>query len=372
MSMDELAEELNLRGAPPPGRKGGRASKTRRRGEASTRWTRNAVRAILRNPKYTGALVWNRRSRGKYHTLLADGKVTGKPDKKDRANDPATWIIVPGTHEALVSQELFDRVQDRLATNRGGTGPKLGSYLFSGLVTCTNCGRTMNGITMKGRRYYRCHKYDGDTRQVVCGYAAVSEEFLLERFDRTLQEEVLNRDRLRAIEEEMRRRTRPSGRTDAVEALRARLDTLLGHIDQGNANLAILPADRLPGVVAKLREWEEERDRLRVEIGRRQGPGLLDGFQQSVEEFEALLWRWRELVEDGDAVLLREIIRDTIERTSRWNGTPARPARGRTTPLRAGCFTSGNTCCILRYTTSRAGARPAGRPPPRRSAAARR
>jgi DNA invertase Pin-like site-specific DNA recombinase len=387
LSMDELAEELNRRGAPPPGRKGGRARRARlgdpgrARGEACGSWNRNGVRAILRNPKYTGALIWNRRSRGKYHVLTADGKVTGKPDKKDRPNDRASWIIVPGTHEPLVSQELFDRVQGRLATNRGGKGPKLGTYLFSGLVTCARCGQSMTGISPKtGRRGYRCHKHDG-ARRVVCSNVKVSEEYLLQQFDRTLQEQVLNPERLAALREEIRRQDEDEREPVAVARLRERLAALEANIRQGNTNLAILPPDRLPGVVATIREWEGERDRIGEELARRQGPGRLQEFDQGVRECEELLWGWRQVMQDADAVLMREIIRKTVQRVEiDWT---ARRAGGRTHYTITGgvfhvwqdllCAEPGDDDGgALRYTETRAGGAPAARFPPRRSAGARR
>ena len=49
------------------------------------------------------------------------------------------WIRVENTHEALVSKDVFDRVQELIETRRrkqkDGT-----TQIFSGLVKCADCG----------------------------------------------------------------------------------------------------------------------------------------------------------------------------------------------------------------------------------------
>jgi hypothetical protein len=347
-AMDDLARELNARGveAPPPSRKGGRASRTRQRGEPCSRWTRNGIRAILKNPRYTGALVWNRRSRGKYHRLHK-GEVVPKGKPTDVANVPEEWEIVTGTHEPLVSQDAFDRVQARLRANRGGA-PSIGAYLFSGLLTCCHCGGTLAGITKKGRRVYRCHMYDA-AGVVVCGYNAVGEEWLLERVLQVLEEEMLAPGRLESLREEVRRQDEAERNPTALRPLHERLAELEARITQGNENLALLPPDRLPGVVAKVREWEQERDRLRAELARRKD-GSLQGLEEAIETCEALLWQLREAVGSGDALLLREVIREAVARIElRWERRPY----GRRTRyvLRGGVIhlrpQIGEKCCAL-------------------------
>jgi DNA invertase Pin-like site-specific DNA recombinase len=319
--LDDLARELNARGAPPPGRKGGRASKTRRRGEPCCRWTHSSVRAILKNPRYTGALVWNRRSRGKYHRRLRAGEVVKKDRPSDVPNAPEEWEVVTDTHEALVSQELFDRVHTRLEANRHAR-PSIGAYLFSGLLTCSHCGRTLAGVSKKGVRRYRCHKYDS-AGEVVCGFNAVNEDWLLERVLRVLEQEVLAPERLEALRQEVRRQDEEEGAPAAVNPMQARLAELETWIAQGNRNLAILPSDRVPGVVAALRDWEQERDRLKAELARRHGGGNLEGLDEAIATCEALLWQLRHAAESGDALLLREVIREAIERIElTWERRP--------------------------------------------------
>jgi len=64
-------------------------------------WSRSSVWEVLRNPKYTGFQVWNRRARKK---------------GSNRLNPAESWIWSDEpAHPAMVSREEYQRVQDRAA-----------------------------------------------------------------------------------------------------------------------------------------------------------------------------------------------------------------------------------------------------------------
>ena len=269
--LQELADELTARGYPPPERKQAKRARRARAKRTSQPaaekrtlvWTWTGVRRILKNPQYTGSVVWGRRSQGKYTRLAggpgrADG---GRPSEKAAQEG---WFVRPGSHEALVSEEVFNRVQRRLSDHhRGGRGPRnLGAYLLSGLCRCGHCGRQLAGVSMKGKRFYRCHPVDKDGRQ-VCGWRAVEEGKLLERvigaLEAALLDEATWEAALEKAREELRRQAAP-GRT---ESIRGRIEDLEGKIAAGNRRLLQLPDDRLPGAVEALRELEGELAGLR-------------------------------------------------------------------------------------------------------------
>lgn len=101
------------------------------------RWTPRQVTDILTNPVY----------RGQIHT----------------ANGPA-----PGTHEAIIAVELFNRVREAIAGRRVSTTPRgkaVFEWLLRGLVVCGRCGRTMSTSVIHHRqlryRHYRCRSHAG-------------------------------------------------------------------------------------------------------------------------------------------------------------------------------------------------------------------
>jgi site-specific DNA recombinase len=256
ITLQELADELTARGYPPPQRKG-----SRRKGPPA--WTWNTLKRYLKNPQYTGAIVWGRRSQGKYN------RITGAPGRADGgkpmvANDPSDWFVRPGSHEALVSQEVFDRVQRRLSDHhRGGRGPNnLGRYMLSGLCCCGHCGRPLAGVSINGQRYYRCRPTD-HTGKAVCGWRAVEEGALLEKvvsaLEAALLDEAVWEDALARARRELEQAAAP----EKAESLRRRAQELEGQIAAGNRRLLQLPDDRLPGAVEALRELEGELAGLR-------------------------------------------------------------------------------------------------------------
>ncbi len=100
----------------------------------------------LKNPVYTGSLVWNRTDR-----------TSDKPFRKPAAET----IVAPDTHKSIVSQADFDRVQTLLADRRPFTRPPRGvssPYVLSGLAFCSKCGAAMIGTAAKSGKYlyYEC------------------------------------------------------------------------------------------------------------------------------------------------------------------------------------------------------------------------
>jgi hypothetical protein len=86
-------------------------------------WSREQVSEILKNPKYTGANVTNRRS--------------FKLKQKFVSNPPEMWVRREGAFQPLVSPETFKRAQEALAAqNRQYTDKEL-LDLLKGLLSRT-------------------------------------------------------------------------------------------------------------------------------------------------------------------------------------------------------------------------------------------
>ncbi|PKH45869.1 hypothetical protein CVH13_01345, partial [Dehalococcoides mccartyi] len=80
---------------------------------------------------------------------------------------------MPGAHEALISQELFDLVQLTLRKNSGRSETLKAlperEYLLKGLVRCSHCGMPMWAQTYKsGNSYYREHKASRSIQECPC------------------------------------------------------------------------------------------------------------------------------------------------------------------------------------------------------------
>jgi len=161
LSMKALVLRLNAEGVPFP-------AKVTRRGPTRRGWAVSTIHTILMNEKYLGRWAWNKMK------FVKDPE-TGKRTATRRPKDD--WVIEDRPELAIVSGDLWTRVQDRLEVVRaayGATGgqkrprgqaPELySSSLLSGLIRCASCGaritiqtsqRKKNGVVYRYRRY-RC------------------------------------------------------------------------------------------------------------------------------------------------------------------------------------------------------------------------
>lgn len=165
----EIARQLNGMGIPSP---------------AGVKWTASSVKPMITNDHYLGLVHWNRRPTVK---VIEDGElIATRPRRSD-------YLVYPGKHQAIISQELWDAVQDV----RGKLPPvkERAKYvnMFSGLVYC-QCGACMSR-----RQYIR----DGVERsaprllcvnQAECGTASCTVEEMTAEVIKILRREIADID----------------------------------------------------------------------------------------------------------------------------------------------------------------------------------
>ncbi len=111
----------------------------------------NTVKTVLDNPLYAGYIRY-----GKYK----DWNI------KRRKGLATEHILVEGNHEAIITKEEWDQVQDKMKLNQRRK-PPVGEYMLAGVLTCPECGSKMVGSktkykTKKGtveRLYYTCSQF---------------------------------------------------------------------------------------------------------------------------------------------------------------------------------------------------------------------
>ena len=97
---------------------------------ASDKWNQTTLLAMLRNQAYLGHTVQNKINKISYKSK----KMIKVPKEK--------WITVKHTHEPIINEELFEKVQLIL---RGRDTSKMTKheYLFKGLIKCYHCNWTL-------------------------------------------------------------------------------------------------------------------------------------------------------------------------------------------------------------------------------------
>lgn len=111
-------------------------------------WHSKTIRDILTNQIYIGDMVQNRRSKVNYKV------------KKVIRNNPKDYIIVEGTHEAIIDKDTFYEVQKRIPKNVGRSEKKE-IHLLDGLMYCGDCGHRIS-VQPRRKRDNRCY--------TICNY----------------------------------------------------------------------------------------------------------------------------------------------------------------------------------------------------------
>lgn len=132
-----------------------------------TKFTMNNVKDILDNPVYMGKIAFGR------HTTE---KIEGKRNEFHivKQKDDSKVIIADGTHQPIVSEELWNEVHEKRVAN-SKTKEKIDvehDYYLSGLVKCPSCGCSMYGIH-NGRKKKKDGTYYPMSYSYACRAASV-------------------------------------------------------------------------------------------------------------------------------------------------------------------------------------------------------
>jgi site-specific DNA recombinase len=252
-------------------------------------WYPAVVRHMLTNPAYLGHSVWNARHTGTC-ARITGGKVKGDDSARSReqqrrrrgmkhapetANASADVMVRQNAHPALIDPATFAAVASRLASNRKQTGPlgADGPYFLSGLCRCGACGARMHGEYHAGGKAQRLRYYACSTARLKGSCWAgkrVAQEFLLDEVVADIKERFADEAALARVREEVAKLAAEGDEDLQAEhaRLKTRRDQLEADVARGNANLLLLPADRIAGAVAMLRQWEAEQQEITARLDR--------------------------------------------------------------------------------------------------------
>lgn len=145
----KVARYLNLQGI----------KKIQRQNGTLSTWSGHFVRMVLDNPVYCGKIAYGRRTKEKVKGTKSEYRQVHTDD----------YILVDGEHEAIISQELWDKVHKKREKTGIKPPSRIGrdrAHLLSGILRCPKCG---------GPMYTNKHAWtnkDGTYREVyyyVCG-----------------------------------------------------------------------------------------------------------------------------------------------------------------------------------------------------------
>ena len=162
VSHNEICKRLNEMGAVTPARRKVDLGIWRAEKYKHTVWHGRTIIDIMKNPTYTGCIVYGRIPKSLYEGI----KMHRAPEEE--------WRYVPDAHEPIISQELFDKVQKMFADRAEKFKAKMDENAplrelvtnhFKGKIYCGDCGKRMRFVKPTDKRY----PVDQDHAVYVCG-----------------------------------------------------------------------------------------------------------------------------------------------------------------------------------------------------------
>ncbi len=115
------------------------------------KWSKSTIGKILTNETYIGNVVQNRTTTVSYK----NHKVIYRPREE--------WIVVKNTHEPIISNEDFEKVQEILKSRNYEKKPTTNLTIYYGKIKCADCGSGMCKMEdFRGNRVssnYYCRNY---------------------------------------------------------------------------------------------------------------------------------------------------------------------------------------------------------------------
>ena len=267
-------------------------------------WNTNTVVHILERREYTGCTV-------NFKTYT-----NSIWDKKQRETPIEKQAVFYNTHQAIIEQEVFDKVQQirKQRHRRTKTGK---SSLFSGMVYCADCGAKMRYCTTnyfeKRQDHFVCANYRSNTGSCSAHFirAVVLEElvwmhmkaviFYVTRYEKHFR--AVMEQRLRMSSEEAIR----DYKTQLAQAERrlAELDRLFIRIYEDNVSGRI--TDERFSLMSKT--YEDEQAQLKVDIHRlRQEIEVQERQIEDLEKFIQRVHKYEDL-QEMTPYALRELVK---------------------------------------------------------------
>lgn len=143
-SITQIIKELQADDIPSP-------NNSSNNGEIRYKWREETIRRMLSNKVYLGHTEYGKKINLSYKS------------KKRKYIPPEEWKIACNTHEAIITEELFDKVQSQRNTNKT-IKRKKHEWSLNGLVKCKECGAKM---TLKVE-YRRNNPKEIKSKKICC------------------------------------------------------------------------------------------------------------------------------------------------------------------------------------------------------------
>ncbi len=214
-------------------------------------WAQSTVRFILSNEVYTGTVIQGKRKKISFKS----NKFVDVPEED--------WIRVPNMHEAIVSQEDYQRARKIIEATKGSRND-VNDYLFKGLLKCYDC-KGYIGIRSpdkNGNIYGRCQRYGRYGKFDVCSphnfnYQVFEESMIVVL--REICKEYSNKKKLEEIAKKSK------SKEDKKLDLENKIENYKTQIKKETRKLELLYEDRLAEIIT-VENYVENAKKIKNDI----------------------------------------------------------------------------------------------------------
>ena len=309
MSPRKISEVLNLEGIPSPATYAYTQNGQKPKPNVVGLWTAVTIREMLNKIIYIGHMPQLRWTSLSY-----------KNHKRFR-KDESEWTVVYNNHEPIISQELWDKVQERKKSVAQGRKTKVGyTHPLSGFLFCADCGNKMKLCTSVSRKGTRLYHFD-------CGYhlrygkaycfshyiaASALEEIVLGDIREMAQRIVLDEKAVR--EDFIRHNTELADK--AIKTAKKELQAKRKRVEELSRLMQVAYEDRVRGKMPEdicigfIQKYSDEQKKLETEIAEIEAKLTeTENTIQSADEFIRNIKKYLEAPE-----LSREMCYELIDR----------------------------------------------------------
>ena len=262
-------------------------------------FSRSSVQMILKNPIYTGKIVWNRMKR------IKKKKPTDK--FKEVANPESEWIVAEGLHEAIISEEMFNEAE-RIRKTRSHPPSWVGVIKnpYSGIAVCANCGSLLQRQIEKKTREPR----------LLCTTKNCNGSIRLSLFDeriKSIMEMELKRLKFEPKDDTKKDESLQSQLQSCVKTLKGlkvQKDNLHDFLEQGVYDVPTF-MERQSKLNERISEVEKTKSEL---IDKLNDASLQLGIEDVIPKMEELLNEWDTIIESEKNIALKSLIRRIVYR----------------------------------------------------------
>lgn len=301
LSPKKIAQALNAEKIPGPS---GRAW-----GASTLHGNRERGTGILNNELYIGRQIWNR-------LAYVKDPETGK--RVSRLNPESDWVITDVPHLRIIDQELWDAVRARQgAMKTKNTRTQIWDRrrprtLFSGLMTCGNCG---GGFSKVSQTNFGCSTARNKGKAICDNMATIPQAELERCVLDALQNNLMDQEALAVFcEEYARERNRlqaeaSAGRTSLEKELAA---TKKDHAKLVDAIVAGIPAEQVKDRMLAL---DTRRIELEAELAREAAPSPIRIHPKMADSYREKITTLIAELQNPDGMLnAKEALRGLIDR----------------------------------------------------------